>query len=262
MRNPFNPKLVSRINFDNVDLILFCTKNPLPIIKHLKEIDKPILFHVTLTAYKEDIEPNVKSKAKIIEGIKEISRILGKENIVVRYDPIFFSSKYTVLYHKKAFERLCSLLDGYVERIIVSFMSEYKNVKQNQRTLNYHKVTTDEYEEIGLSFSNIAKEHNMSVQTCCSENDLVEYGFIKGECLSHAEAFRLTNKTFKTWKSRKCGCVELVDIGNYNSCSHFCKYCYANYDEKKVQSNIRKHDINSSLLVGHLEDDDVIKERH
>ena len=26
VRNPYNPKLVSRINFDNVDAIMFCTK--------------------------------------------------------------------------------------------------------------------------------------------------------------------------------------------------------------------------------------------
>ena len=50
VRNPFNPKLVSRINFEDVDLIMFCTKNPLPIIKSLKDIKKPILFHITLTA--------------------------------------------------------------------------------------------------------------------------------------------------------------------------------------------------------------------
>ena len=44
VRNPFNPKLISRINFEDVDLIMFCTKNPLPIIKSLKDIKKPILF--------------------------------------------------------------------------------------------------------------------------------------------------------------------------------------------------------------------------
>ena len=89
VRNPFNPKLVSRINFSDVDMIMFCTKNPLPIIPYLKEIDKPILFHVTLTPYKKDIEPNVIDKRKIIEGIKEISKIIGSDNVVVRYDPIF-----------------------------------------------------------------------------------------------------------------------------------------------------------------------------
>ena len=38
VRNPFNPKLVSRINFENVDAIMFCTKNPIPIVDRIKEI--------------------------------------------------------------------------------------------------------------------------------------------------------------------------------------------------------------------------------
>ena len=38
VRNPFNDQLVSRIYFKDVDAIMFCTKNPLPIIKYLKKI--------------------------------------------------------------------------------------------------------------------------------------------------------------------------------------------------------------------------------
>ena len=76
-----------------MDAILFCTKNPIPILKYINEIDKPILFHVTLTAYKNDIEPNVPSKRKIIESIKELSNLIGKDKIVIRYDPIFINDK-------------------------------------------------------------------------------------------------------------------------------------------------------------------------
>ena len=104
VRNSFYPKLVSRINFDDVDLIMFCTKNPIPIVEHLKAINKPILFHVTLTPYKKDIEPNVPPKGLIIEAIKKISVVIGKDNIVVRYDPIFISDKYNVDYHIKVFK--------------------------------------------------------------------------------------------------------------------------------------------------------------
>ena len=263
-RNPFNKKLVSKINFSDVDLILFCTKNPLPIIDHLKSINKPILFHVTLTPYRNDIEVNVIDKNKIIDGIKRISKILGKENIIVRYDPIFVSDKYTIEYHKKAFERLCIMLDGYIEKFIVSFIDDYKNVRKNYNILRYKELSEDDYKEIGTFFSSVAKEHGMIVQTCAEKRNLVEYGFVEGECISHEVAYILTGKKFKSQKIRpkaNCHCVETVDIGEYNTCSHLCKYCYANFDEDKIIKNRKLHDVNSPLLIGHLEDDDIIKIR-
>lgn len=264
VRNPFYPKLISRIYFKNVDLILFCTKNPIPILDKLKYIDKPILFHVTLTPYKKDIEPNVLPKGIIIKAIKKLSKVIGIDNLTIRYDPIFISDKYNLDYHIKAFDKLCSLLNGYVNKIIVSFIDDYKNVRKNEKILNFREFTEKDYEIIGKNFSRIAKENSMTVQTCFENRNLVEYGFIKGECLSHELAYKLTGKKYKTWKARKganCNCVEMVDIGVYNSCKHFCKYCYANYDEKQVNNNFNSHFKDSSLLVGRIEKDDLIKER-
>lgn len=261
VRNPFNPKLVNRINFSDVDLILFCTKNPIPILNDLNKIKIPYLFQITITPYKRDIEPNVPSKKEVIEAVKKISQAIGKENVSVRYDPIFLSEKYNIIYHIKAFKKLCMLLNGYVETIIVSFLDEYKNVLKNKNVLQYRKFTEEDYKTIGKNFSKIAKLNNMKVQTCFEDRNLTEYGFTKGECLSHELAYRLTGKKYKSWKARKCNCVEMVDIGVYNSCKHFCKYCYANYDEKIVNNNFKNHDVNSSLLIGNLEDDVIIKTR-
>ncbi len=264
VRNPFNPKLVSRIDFNDVDLILFCTKNPIPILDKIKKIDKPILFHVTLTPYKNDIEPNVLPKGEIIEAIKKLSSIIGIENITVRYDPVFLSDKYNLKYHVKAFDNLCSLLDGYVNKILISFLDEYKNVKKHKKELGYRSFTEDDYKVIGESFSKSASRYKMIVHTCFEDRNLVEYGFTKGECLSHELAFKLTGKTYKSWtarKDKKCNCVSMVDIGSYNSCMHHCKYCYANYDEESIDKNIKMHEPNSSLLIGKLEKDDVIKPR-
>ena len=264
VRNPFNPNLVSRIDFDDVDLILFCTKNPIPIVDKLGDIKIPYIFHVTITPYKDDIEPNLPSKSKIIEAVKKISTRVGIDNIYVRYDPIFISEKYNIEYHIKAFTKLCSLLKGYVKTIIVSFIDNYKNVRKNLPYLKYRSFTEEDYKLIGENFSKIAKDNNMVIQTCFEERNLTEYGFIKGECMSKELAFKLTGKTYKKWQARKgnaCNCVELVDIGVYNSCNHLCKYCYANYDESKVKENINNHDINSSLLIGHINSDDIIKPR-
>lgn len=264
VRNPFNPKMISRIYFDDVDAIMFCTKNPIPILKYLKEIKKPILFHVTLTSYHKDIEPNVLPKGKLIEAVKELSNIVGIDNLTLRYDPLYISDKYNVEYHKKAFDKLCNLLDGYVKRIIISFIDNYKNVRKNEKTLNFHEFTENDYKEIGISFSKSAKKHGMTVQTCFEDRNMSEYGFTVGECVSHELAYILTGKKYLNWKARKeqkCNCVQMVDIGVYNTCNHMCKYCYANYDEKQVLSNMKEHDKNSSLLIGHINEDDIIKVR-
>lgn len=264
VRNPFNQNLVSRINFSDVDLIMFCSKNPLPMIDKLKMLKVPVLFHVTITPYSKDVEPNIPDKRLIIEGVKKLSLVLGIDNVVLRYDPIFLSDKYNVDYHIRAFDKLCKNLNGYVNKIIVSFMDEYKNVRSNKNILKYRTFTREDYKKIGEAFSKSAMDNGMSVQTCFEDNDLTQYGFVKGECLSHELAYILTGKKFKSSnvrKEKKCECVQMVDIGDYNSCMHMCKYCYANYDEKAVSSNFKMHDDNSSLLIGSIQSDDVIKVR-
>lgn len=143
-------------------------------------------------------------------------------------------------------------------------MDDYKNVRKNKNTLKCKEISESDYEIIGKSFSNSARGNGMTVQTCFEDRNLEEYGFAIGECISRELAYKLTGKTYKRWnarKDKKCNCVQMVDIGVYNSCKHFCKYCYANYDEDKVNYNFKNHDENSGLLVGKLNDDDIIKIR-
>ena len=266
VRNPFNKNLVSRILLSEVDLIFFCTKNPIPILDKINQITINTYFHITLTPYKKDIEPSLPSKKEMIKSIKELSNRIGKENIVIRYDPVFISEKYNLDYHKRAFESLCASLEGYVSKIVISFLDEYKNVKNHYSLLKYQKLEEQDYKEIGLSFSQSAKAHHLEVFTCFEDHNLIEYGFAQGECMSKELATRLTNKIYETkWnvrKEKKCHCVSMVDIGEYNTCKHYCAYCYANYDEKSVNLNWKEHDKNSSLLIGHLKDSDIIKIRH
>lgn len=264
VRNPFNPKMVSRISMENVDAFLFCTKNPHPILPYLNKIKKPILFQVTLTGYQKDIEPFVPDKKQIIEDILELSNLLGKENVSVRYDPIFLSSKYTIDYHIKAFEKLCERLDGKIEKFIISFLDDYKNVRNHIQELGVIPFQEEDYQKLGENFSRLGHLHNIQVHTCFEERNLTEYGLDLGECISQELGYMLTGKKLPSWKARKgdnCQCVQMVDIGVYNTCPHKCLYCYANYDEKQIIENKKKHNPNSSLLIGHLKKEDIIKER-
>ena len=276
-RNPFNPKLVSRIYFKNVDMIVFCSKNVHPLLPYLDEIQNILnniqfVFHLTLTPYNEDIEPIIaKSKKIIIEDINFLAKKYGKDNIFIRYDPILKNKRYTIDFHLKAFNKLLPLIKYSTENIVISFVDYYKNTIKNNDFLNLESFSTSDYKLIGENFSKIAHLYKINIFTCGEKENLTEYGFDKGACISKEFVLKILNKSGKEVKLKRqtfrkdnkfsCNCVQMVDIGAYNSCLSFCKYCYANYSENEVLFNFKNHDDNSSLLIGKVNEDDIIKER-
>ena len=257
VRNPFNPKLVSHIDVRDVDMIVFCTKNPIPLLKTISMFSVPIQLQVTITGYFKDLEPNVPDKTSVIEAVKKLSSYLGKSNVCVRYDPILLNDTYTAKYHVRAFTRLCSLLNGLVSKMIVSFVDDYKNVRKNH--LEYHNPSQEEYVYIKACFEKVAKDNHLNLVSCMEKEYSI--GNPQDCCISIKYAFERTGKLFSKWKARDCACVSMVDVGAYNSCLHGCKYCYANYDENQIHINYQNHDKNSSLLIGHTGVDDIIKIR-
>ena len=47
-----------------------------------------------------------------------------------------------------------------------------------------------------------------------------------------------------------CGCMVSKDIGMYNTCRHFCVYCYANTSKEAVLRNKDKHSDESESIIG------------
>ena len=67
--NPFNPRRVARVSLrpEDVDVIVFWSKNPAPLIPHLADLDAHgyrYYFQFTLNGYDRVIEPNTKTKTK------------------------------------------------------------------------------------------------------------------------------------------------------------------------------------------------------
>lgn len=261
VRNPFFPRKVSRIQTRYIDAIMFCTKNPLHLVDCIDQIPFPVLLDVTITPYHAEMEPGVPDKNRVIDAVEKISEQIGADRVTVRYDPIFLTERYTVDYHLRAFRQLCRRLQGKISDITISLLDDYKNVRKNQKECCFRLPEPEELRLLGEGIKKISDEYRIPVFTCHEKGILEPYGIPEGSCFSQQRAYEMTGKRFGKWKARDCGCVEMADIGVYNSCLHRCRYCYANYDEKQIRDNFMQHDPESSLLIGHLEPGDEVTYR-
>ena len=263
VRNPYYRHQVTRysLSLEFVDCLAFCTKNPHPLVSHLNELDKYKQFwFITITPYGKDLEPNVPDKKQVIEDFKTLSNHLGKNAVALRYDPILIADNFTIEKHILAFEKLLSQLQGYTEDVTISFLDMYDKVKKNAP--NIRTLTDEEQNVIACEFAKIGKKYGMTIHGCCEKTELAEYGIDISGCMSQeivekAIGFPL-NAPKNGSKRESCNCLMGNDIGMYNTCMHLCKYCYANYSEELVRSNVSKHNPNSPFLVGESEEEDKI----
>ncbi len=267
VRNPYNPIQVIKyqITPNVVDLISFCTKNPAPMLPHmdmLKEYGQ--YWYVTITAYGKEIEPRVPPKEKVMEDFIRLSRVVGKQSVGWRYDPIFLSDVYTVEKHLADFEEMAKTLSGYTETCVISFIDLYQKVLRNFPEVK--SVPKEDRLRLGKEFARIGAQYGMTVKACAEGRELEPYGVECDGCMTvelfeHAIGCGLNVPKAKEKGARaECACLLGSDIGAYNTCGHLCRYCYANYDAETVAANMRRHDSKSPLLIGKLHEEDVIKE--
>ncbi|WP_337405706.1 DUF1848 domain-containing protein [Suilimivivens sp.] len=265
VRNPYYPEQVTRYVLDPsvVDALVFCTKNPQPMLGRLEHLSAYDMFwFVTITPYDREIEPFVPPKEDVIRSFIELSDMVGKERMSWRYDPVFITEKYSVEYHIACFAEMAEKLRGYTGQCVVSFLDLYEKTKRNFREAR--EVTKAEQERIIEAFAGIAGANGMQINLCCENQALVRPNVDADGCLSQRvleQAIGCGLQVPKKKAAREaCSCLLGADIGVYNTCGHGCLYCYANYDRKSVEENRKRHDVNSPLLIGHLRETDFVKE--
>lgn len=256
-RNPYNQSAVTRyeIRADIVDMIGFCTKNPIPMLPHVSELNErgfAQYWQVTITPYGRDIEPGVPDKRQIVSAFQKLSVLVGKDRIVWRYDPIFLDQKYTADYHLKAFEKLARALSGWTDYCVVSFIDLFPKVRRNFPEAR--EMSEQEKTALGKDLIAIAAANNMTIRTCGEGDFLAQYGADCGGCMTPAIYEKALGQPlyfprFAPSRS-ECACYLSCDIGAYSSCQHFCRYCYANSDWRAVKKNAGRHDPRSPFLIG------------
>ncbi|GAA0103835.1 DUF1848 domain-containing protein [Paraclostridium sordellii] len=266
--NPMNLKQVSKIELtpEKVDCFIFWTKDATPMLDRLDELKEfQYYFQYTITSYGKDVEKGILDKKKVIESFKKLSNKIGKERVILRYDPILLSEKYNIEYHCKAFDRLCSQLHGYTEKCVISFVDLYKNTEINTKELNLIPMNLDQIKKISKKLSLIANKYDLSIETCSEGYDLTEFGINKGKCIDDTLVSKIIGYEVNVKKDDTqrdvYGCVKSVDIGQYNTCIHHCLYCYANFNYSQVEDNYKLHNKNNPLLIGEVREDAKITVR-
>lgn len=266
-RNPFNPHQIKRVSLhpDEVDAIVFWTRNASMLMKHLDELDDighKYYFQYTITGYPKALESSVPRPHRAIKTFCELSDRIGSKKTIWRYDPILLSNLVDLNEHKRLFYKIASMLTGKTEKVVTSFSDIYKKTERNLRSVEnliFKDILycDDELHELAAYMSKTASYFGMKIETCAEDIDTSNFGIEHGKCIDDLlinELFGCQIKNKKDPGQRDaCGCVKSIDIGSYNTCLHGCSYCYATYSQDSVIKNKKLHVPQSPFLIGDVE---------
>ena len=265
-RNPLFPNKVTRylLSPDTVDAVTFCSKNYTPALHRLHEITERFrsYFHVTVTAYGKDFEPNIPMEEDRITMLCALSRLVGKERVVWRFSPVFFTEDYPMERVTDTFQRLADRIAPYVHLCVFSFLEPFFSMRT--RCPQIQPLTNEQKVAFARTIAKTARHYDLPLQTCGSLNTYTELGIVSAGCYTLDAIGKANHCTFRSMRhdgnKRGCLCIQSRDLGWYNSCPNLCFYCNANASVGETKKNIRMHDPHSPLLIGTILPEDEISD--
>lgn len=287
-KNPFNG-VPLYVTFKNARLIVFWSKNPRPIIKHLDFIQEHIpnfYFQYTLNDYDADkLELKVPSLQFRIDTFIELSEKIGRDKVIWRFDPLILTDKIGVDELLRKTENIGNQLKNYTDKMVFSFadIQHYKKVQTNlqKSQINYREFDDKTMNEYAAGLQQLNKNWGFEIGTCAEKIPLENYGIIHNKCVDDDLMIKLfpndkklmdflgakitppdmfnpetrieITKNNKDKGQREfCGCIMSKDIGEYNTCPHLCEYCYANASKELALVNWKrfKNSTTTDSIIG------------
>ncbi len=262
VRNPFNPKQISKIDLSpqSVDAIVFWTRNPRPLLKYLDELDSrgyKYYFQYTLNNYPRLYEPHRPTFDSAVETFRQLSERIGKGKVIWRYDPILFTNELTLDFHIANFSQIAESLKGFTERVMISILDDYKKTVRRLTKLNVgylpYEDNSPKIELLLKRIVEISNKFGIEVKTCAESKDYKHLGISHGKCIDDELIRRElgVNVQYKKDKGQRkdCLCTVSKDIGAVNTCLMGCEYCYATQSQKAALINWKRHNLHSPLMI-------------
>ena len=239
VRNPYGGR-PSRVDLrpEGVDGFVFWTRNPLPFMPVLAELERPFVVQLTITGYGRGLETSVPPADRIVDAAHAIATRYGPRTTVWRYDPILVPTRD----HVEAVGRLGEALRGAVDECVVSFTDFYRKTRRNLAKGGFRWRDPDPAERRSLIRALEAAAAPIRL-TLCTQPDL---GGTPARCIDPVR-LGLADRPVRGNRPG-CACAESRDIGAYDTCPHGCLYCYANASPALAKRRFRAHDPDAEML--------------
>lgn len=270
-KNPYNGEIYCNdISPDNVDVIVFWTRNPKPMIEkgylsQLQNLGYRFYFQYTITGYNiksslnKNIDGNTPHPLKSIDTFNQLADLIGKEKIIHRFDPVVICDQITKQKIIKNYREISKRIPEGIKTVI-SFLDVYNHVSKNMSNYGFTNIkdltkneNKNDLDELLLSIMEINKLYQKEMFSCSENIDLSIYNIKPSKCIDEKyiqNVFGIKVSRQKDKGQREdCGCVKSIDVGQYETCPHGCVYCYANKDHKTSIFNLKNNKINNGLII-------------
>jgi len=143
----------------------------------------------------------------------------------------------------------------------------YKKVVKNLNDagIKYRDFSEGDKNYVAKHIGEMGKKCGIEVAACAEKDDLSQHGIGRNKCIDDDLIRRVFSKddvllqfigdgTGKKDPGQRelCGCIVSKDIGEYHTCLHLCRYCYANFSEKAVKKNFKRISQTGEMLLPNL----------
>ena len=261
MVNPYG-RQVHEVPLDpeSVDGFVFWTRNLAPFAPRLpaiRALGYPFFVHYTITGYPRALEFAVPGADHGVTQMATLAAAFGPHAGVWRYDPILLTSLTPSAWHLENFAGLAARLEGSTDEVVISFAHFYRKTRRNLAVaarafcFDWHDPDDDEKRALVARLTDIAAGRGMRLGVCAQPH-LVSPGAGEARCIDAARLSRVADRPISAPRRGNrpgCACDASRDIGDYDSCSQGCVYCYAVSQRALARRRARAHDPAGAHLI-------------